>query len=188
MLKIVSTNFYRDVNDNLHIIGELWNRTGEICKDIVIDCVITDSNNKEITSKKVGSMLDVLLPDEKSPFEAVFLPENVAGEASYFIWMEWEYGSKEPYRDLALSNVECSLMSDNISISGDITNNGQIPIFNIKIVLVFYDSNNVIVLAHREYVGIACINPSQSDHFSIVIPSGRVPLIQGYTIQAQGSE
>lgn len=127
------------------VVGEVENTLPNNINFVKMVATFYDEQNKVIGSAFTFTELDILKPNQKSPFELSSFPEEI-NPSSYKLQLSYRKTSEEPFNGLEI--LSHSSMIDDLGyykIVGEVQNNGARESSFVKMVCTYYDdSTNVM--------------------------------------------
>ena len=185
--KILQTNSYVDSIGYLHVIGIVQNDGTENLEYVEIDATFYDKNNNVVGSNFTYTYIDILAPEQKSPFD-VFIskPQNYD---HYKLSLSYDKTYDEPFSGLKIQGV--THHTDNYGyyyIDGEVKNTNTTKAKYVEVVATLYDSTGKIIYADFTFTN-SDIPPGQTSSFEFMIDTSGVPgNIASFDLQVQASE
>lgn len=127
------------------VVGEVENTLSNNINFVQIVATFYDDQNKVIGTAFTFTNLDILKPNQKSPFELSSFPEEI-NPSSYKLQLSYRKTSEEPFDGLEILSHSSKI--DDLGyykIVGEVQNNGARESSFVMVVCTYYDdSNNVI--------------------------------------------
>jgi hypothetical protein len=188
-VNIVSHNSFQfsGVSKYYYIVGEVQNNERSNIKDVMITATLY-YENKVVVTGFTYSMIDILLPGQKSPFEISF---EYNGPVDYYsLNTSYILTPEIPYRNFALQVIDAE--TDDLGyyrLTGEVNNTGTQVVYWAKVVATFYDRSGKVVMVDFRYVNP--LNPSAPFNPGTVLPFNLSTIPQkitpaSYAIQVQG--
>ena len=187
---IISHNSYRDMYQYYYIVGEVQNNGKSNIKDVKITATLYNATGT-ITADAY-TMIDILLPDQKSPFEISF---GYNGPVDYYFLNTSYIPTLEiPYRNFTWQVFDAK--SDNFTgyyhLTGEVNNTGAKVVYWAKVVATFYDENGKVMMVDFHYVNRtepwSPFDPGMVKPFDLSTVPQREIIPKSYAIQVQGKE
>lgn len=127
------------------VVGEVENTLPNNINFVQIVATFYDDQNKVIGTAFTFTDLDILKPNQKSPFELSSYPEEI-NPSSYKLQLSYRKTSEEPFDGLEILSHN-SWIDDlgYYKIVGEVQNNGVRESSFVQVICTYYDdSNNVI--------------------------------------------
>lgn len=171
-----------------HVVGEVENIGTTSLYLIKVTAYFYGVNNVYIGSRSSYTLLDVLLPGRRAPFEVVFAGENANQIQNYTLSLQFNtYTSEKP---LALQILKSTTYVDEAGfqkINGTIKNLGTKNATTVKVVATFYDSSGKVAGASYTYTVPSIIMPNQTAPFELILHRKDL-YFPNYTLVAESSE
>lgn len=150
------------------VIGEVTNNKDVSIKDWYARITFYDYGHNVMTNASAHSWLDVILPQRKSVFLAVFEKEDVEGFATYEVTTK----SYEPCPDkpigLVITDAVVNTLPDKVIVEGKIWNNGSETTNYILVIALFYGSQGFLGATSDQLVDADGLPPQYVIDFSIL--------------------
>lgn len=153
-----------------HVVGEVEN-TGTMSLYLInVTAYFYGTNNILIGYRSSYTLLNVLLPGRKTPFEVVFAGESANLIQNYTLLLQFNvYASEKPS---ALEILKSTTYLDEAGfqrINGTIKNLGTRNATAVKVVATFYDSNGKVAGVSYTYTMPSTIMPNQTAPFELIL-------------------
>lgn len=185
--KILQTNSYVDSIGDLHVIGVVQNDGTENLEYVKISATFYDKNNNVVGSRYTYTYMDILTPQQKSPFDVLI--SKPANYDHYKLSLSYDKTDDEPFSGLKIQGV--THHTDDYGyyyIDGEVKNTNTVKANYVEIVATLYDSNGKIIYTDFTYTN-SDIAPGQTSSFEFMIDKSNVPgNIVNYNLQVQGQE
>lgn len=147
-----------------HVVGEVKN-TGSVNLEFVkITATFYDSANNVIATSFTYTMIDILLPNQKSPFELSTFPYS--GPVDHYSLSISYYGTSSiPYRDLQVQGVTTSTIYGYYHVLGEVKNIGSSPTTFTEVIITFYDADGKVIGATFTFTDPYDLSPGQTAPF-----------------------
>jgi len=191
-VRVLSSSGYLDSQGNYRIIGEVTNRGSTPINFVQVQATFYDSLGSPITTRFDLTMLYVILPDRKSPFELALLDTAQSSRVStYTLTVSYLETAALPMKLEILWHSSITDPQGNIHITGALKNNGDEKLVNAKVVATYYDTYSHVVAA--ALIGfdpdlVGDINPNQTTYFQIELQNERAQYAQTYTLAAESNQ
>jgi len=187
---IVSHNSFvsSGVSQYYYIVGEVQNNERSNIKDIGITAILYYNNNVVATGFTY-TMIDILLPGQKSPFEIFF--EYDGPLDYYFLNKSYIPTSEIPYRNFTLQGVNAKQddFTGYYHLTGEVNNTGAKVVYWSKVVATFYDKSGKVIMVDFRYVypldPSAPFYPGTAETFNLSTNPQKIKQAS-YVIQVQG--
>jgi hypothetical protein len=185
-LQILSTSTYINILDNFHIVGELKNNLTSNIEFVKVVVTFYDSENVVIGTDYTYADIDILMPDQKSPFELSSYPEDIT-PASYELAIEYRVTTDQPFEGLAILSHTFSVDNSGYPrIVGEVKNNGAMQATFVNVVCTYYDSSGTVIGKADAYTNPYTLNAGDTAPFELSLYRELTPAY--YELQVQGRE
>ena len=146
-----------------------------------------DSNNNVVDTDFTYTMLDILKPDQKSPFKIMLSEPD--GYDHYSLSISFSETSDNPYAGLEIQGVtDRTDAYGYYYIDGNVQNTGSVDVTYVKLVAIIYDSSGKIIDADFTYTDPSDISAGGTESFEFMIDTADLPgTIYSYELQVQCS-
>jgi hypothetical protein len=177
--EILSSYSYKAHDGTTVVLGEIYNKLDSPINSVTIGITFMDDNSNSIEYKTGTTLLQVIPPGGKVPF-SISSTKPDPSITQIQVKLAGFRSSSDRQQSLIISPGSLQV-SDKLSISGTLTNNGVQKSLNTKLYLISYD-------AFQRIVGIGISNPinvdtKQDSQFSITSDSS--PRAQSYMLIAE---
>jgi hypothetical protein len=164
-----------------HIIGEVRNNTDNPMGFVKIVVTLYDDNDNMTGNDFAYTLLDVIPPGRKSPFELA--TDQYAGTTKYFLQVEGEVASLGRH-DLIISNDKSSEEDNYLHIRGIVENKGTTDATFVKVIFTLYDRWGNVVGLGFTYTTLDTVPAGGSSPFDAA--TEHHPNFDHYILQVQG--
>ena len=176
-------------DDSLHIVGEIKNNLQVPLTQINIHITLFDENKHPIVTKETGSLVNVIMPGMKGPFDLILTDNEAKKTKSYS--MELDYKVSIP-KDQVIDITESELSRDNhnnLVITGTVTNRGDITANTVAVIATLYDKEGNVAAVSRIHPEPDYLRVDDYAYFVIVISDKiQTTEINDYTLIAESEE
>ncbi len=185
-LLVLSYSTYVDTFGNLHVVGEVENIGVNNTEKNQITATFIDAEGNPVVSASTYSYLDIITPQQKSPFEIVFLsPPDVT---NYKLELSWKITTRARY-----SGIEC--IGDSLQLGegnwgqliGEVKNNGSQKADRVIIVATFYNKSGEVIGAGFTKAKTLPLAPGETSPFTIVVNPKVAMNTETYSLQVESS-
>ena len=172
-----------------HVVGEVQNNLDSPLSQVNVFVTLYDENDNVIVTKDTRSLVNIIMPEMKGPFDFIFTDIKQEQVKSYSL--DLDYSISEP-KGQAIDITSSELSRDsfkNLIISGTVENRGGITANTLAVVVTIYDRNGNVAAVSRihpepDYLG------SDDDTFFVVsvLDKNQISDISDYTIVAESEE
>jgi hypothetical protein len=159
----------------VHIVGQVQNNTSANATLVRIKVALTDATPNDSTW--TYATVDVLAPNELSPFELDLIPVPTGYTAYAITEISFVTATSQPYHSqLATTLDPCPAGSSAEQVCGSVTNNGSDTIDSVRAILTYLDGSNTTVA--QEYPTVENANagttlaPNETGHFQVFLTPG----------------
>lgn len=182
--KILQTNSYIDSINWLHVVGVIQNDGTKNLKYVKVNATFYDKSNNVVDSDFTYAYMDILTPQEKSPFDVL-----VSDPANYDrceLSLSYSETTDVPFQGLKIQGVTHRLGNYGYYyIDGEVKNDGTSKAEYVEIVATLYDSNGKIIDADFTFTN-SDINVGQTSSFEFMINTSNLPgSIASFELQVQ---
>jgi hypothetical protein len=143
--QILSYSNYTDNLGYFHVVGEVKNTLGTNIHYVTIVATFYNSSNIVIGTDLTITDIDILKPNQKSPFELSSYPDKI-NPASYNLTVNYGVTGSNPFEGLVILSQTPSFDSLGYhKIVGEVKNNGTRQSTYVKIVCTYYNSAGTVI-------------------------------------------
>lgn len=149
---ILSHNPYVDSLGYYTIVGEVQNQGTKNLHYVKITATFYDSANNVLATDFTYTDIDILIPQQKSPFELNTYPSKITVDHYSVVVSSYSETGEVPYRSLRIQGLTTS--TDSLGyyhVIGEVENTGQVDTTYVKIVVTFYNSNGKVIAKDFTY-------------------------------------
>ncbi len=180
---------YSGDDGSLHIVGEIKNNLDSPVNQINVHVTLLDENNYIIQTKEASSLVNVIMPGMKGPFDLVLTNDEAKKTKSYSLKIDYKVSHP---KNQVIDIIESELSRDNynnLMITGTVTNKGDITANTVAVIATLYDKEGNVAAVSRVHPEPDYLRVDDNTFFVIVIPdkiqnSG----INDYTLIAESEE
>lgn len=172
-----------------HVVGEIQNNLELPLNQVNVFVTLYDEDNKVIATKETRSLVNTIMPQMKGPFDFIFSgikPEEIK---SYSLALD--YLISEP-KGQVISITSSKLSRDNhnnLIISGNVENNGQITANTVAVIATLYDRNGNVAAVSRTHPEPDYLGSEKGTFFvATVLDKTQNSQITDYSIVAESEE
>ena len=173
----------------LHIVGEIKNNLDFPLNQINVHVTLLDENNFIIQIKEVSSLVNVIMPGMKGPFDLVLTNYEAKKTESYSLKLNYKIS---PPKNQVIDIIESELSRDNynnLMITGTVTNRGDITANTVAVIATLYDKDGNVAAVSRVYPEPDYLRAESNAFFVIAIPDKiQASGINEYTLIAESEE
>jgi len=173
----------------LHIVGEIKNNLEAPLNQINILVTLLDENNNIIETKETSSLVNIIMPGMKGPFDLVLTNDEAKKTKSYSLKLDYKIS---PPKNQVIDITESELSRDNynnLMITGTVTNKGDITANTVAVIATLYDNEGNVAAVSRVHPEPDYLRAEDSAFFLVVIPDKiQTSGINDYTLIAESEE
>lgn len=167
-LLILSHSTYVDIYGYFHLVGEVQNIGESNTEQNTILVSFFDENGVVYATGSGPCYRQIIAPDEKSPFEIVFL--RAPQSDNYRLTADWQTTDMEQREDVTFRDVMSSTDADSrYVVTGEIVNEGSDPIDHAMIICTCYDASGKVVAVGLSFADASPIQAASSSSFTLVL-------------------
>jgi len=184
-LKILNHSSYVDSHNYFRVVGEVQNVSTRNTKSNRVTVTFYDSQGTPALTGFNNCFLQILRPEEKSPFEVVFAATPPA--ENYKLTTSCQVASDEPYRDVEARDFRSQIDADgSYRVWGTIVNEGSRELQLAMIFGSFYDGSGKTIAVGFTLADTLPLRPRGTSGFTMVIDAKVASVISTYSLQAEG--
>ncbi len=156
-------------DDSLHIVGEIKNNLQVPLTQINIHITLFDENKHPIVTKETGSLVNVIMPGMKSPFDLILTDNEAKKTKSYSMELDYKISIS---KDQVIDITESELSRDNhnnLMITGMVTNRGDITANTVAVIATLYDKEGNVAAVSKVHPEPDYLRVDDYAYFVIVI-------------------
>jgi len=187
-ISLVSDMGYLDQAHNYHVVGEVKNVGTTTYQFITITVNFYDVNNQLVTTRFGMTMLDILLPARRSPFDISLLDESLSSMVDHYSISITQSSGTPTLKGLRIDSYSSFLDETGaMHAIGNIKNFKDLTAENVKVVATFYDSEGKVIAATSNYIDPeeSVLLPGESRGFELVIDVESSALASSYILTAE---
>jgi len=173
----------------LHIVGEIKNNLEAPLNQINIHVTLLDENNNIIEIKETSSLVNIIMPGMKGPFDLVLTNDEAKKTKSYSLKLDYKIS---PPKNQVIDITESELSRDNynnLMITGTVTNKGDITANTVAVIVTLYDNEGNVAAVSRVHPEPDYLRAEDSAFFVVVILDKiQTRGINDYTLIAESEE
>ncbi len=176
-------------DDALHIIGEIINNLEVPLNQINVHVTLLDENGHLIVTKETNSLVNIIMPGMKSPFDLIITDYEVKKTKSYSLELDYKVS---PPKNQVIDIIESELSRDNYNnlvITGTVTNKGDITANTVAVIATLYDKEGNVAAVSRVHPEPDYLRVDDNAFFVVAI-SDKIQTagINDYTLIAESEE
>jgi len=180
---------YSGDDGSLHIVGEIKNNLDSPVNQINVHVTLLDENNYIIQTKEASSLVNVIMPGMKGPFDLVLTNDEAKKTKSYSLKLDYKVS---PPKNQVIDIIESELSRDsynNLMITGTVTNKGDITANTVAVIATLYDKEGNVAAVSRIHPEPDYLRTEENTFFVISIPDKILTSgINDYTLIAESEE
>ncbi len=156
-------------DDSLHIVGEIKNNLQVPLTQINIHITLFDENKHPIVTKETGSLVNVIMPGMKGPFDLILTDNEAKKTKSYSMELDYKISIS---KDQVIDITESELSRDNhnnLMITGMVTNRGDITANTVAVIATLYDKEGNVAAVSKVHPEPDYLRVDDYAYFVIVI-------------------
>ena len=155
--------------DMFHVVGEIQNIGSTNVEDVRIRPTFFDAGGSVIEAGPIHTSLeplDILPPDQRSPFELILLDEEASSMVEdYNLSVEFNPTTEKPYI-LDIVNHSSTILTY-YKVFGEVVNMNPISVASVKLLATFYDEEGTVITADRTWIDFQNLLPGRSFPFEL---------------------
>ena len=176
-------------DDSLHIVGEIKNNLDVPLNQITIHVTLLDENKQIIATKETSSLVNIIMPGMKGPFDLVLTNNEAKKIKSYSLELDYKVS---PPKNQVIDITESELSRDNynnVMITGTVTNKGDITANTVAVIATLYDKEGNVAAVSRIHPEPDYLRTDDDAFFLVSIPDKiQTNEIKDYTLIAESEE
>lgn len=167
-LQIVTEVGFTDAGGTTHVIGEVEN-TGQVpLRPVEIACAFYDAAGATLAERETRALVDILYPGERAPFKLSLLSPPPA-IASYAVSARGAATNETPLTGIAFVQDQATMDEDDMTIVGEIVNNGEQPAYRVSIAATILDGSGALIDVGAARAERTLLLPGESSPFKIYV-------------------
>jgi len=180
---------YTGDDDTLHIVGEIINNLEVPLNQINVHVTLLDEDGGLIATKETSSLVNIIMPGMKSPFDLVLTNNEAKKTKSYSLKLDYKVSTP---KNQVIDITESELSRDNYNnliITGTVTNRGDITANTVAVIATLYDKEGNVAAVSRVHPEPDYLRADDSAFFVVPI-SDKIQTsgINDYTLIAESEE
>lgn len=172
-----------------HVVGEIQNSLDSPLNQVNVFVTLYDENNNIVVTKETRSLVNIIMPEMRGPFDFIFADIKPEQIQSYSL--DFDYSISEP-KGQVISITSSKLSRDNYNnliISGTVENNGETTANTIAVIATLYDKYGNVASVSRIHPEPDYLSSDEDTFFVIsVLDKNQISEITDYTIVAESEE
>ncbi|QUC65624.1 DUF3426 domain-containing protein [Nitrosopumilus sp. K4] len=173
----------------LHIVGEIQNDLNTPLNQISIHATLYDKNNQVIGVEETSSLVNIIMPEMKGPFDFILTDSESKKTKSYSLDLKYKVSSpKNQVIDITSSKLSRDNL-DNLMITGTVVNRGEITANTIAVIATLYDKEGNVAAVSRVHPEPDYLRTDDETFFLVTIPDKTQTInIEDYSLVAESEE
>jgi len=186
---IQNDQYYTGDDGSFHVVGEIKNNLKSPLNQVNVFVTLYDENNNVVTTKETRTLVNTIMPEMTGPFDFIFT--DIKPEQIKTYSLDLDYSISEPKGQvIGITSSELSRDShNNLIISGNVENNGEITANTVAVIATLYDKNGNVAAVSRIHPEPDYLS-SEDDTFFVVsvLDKNRISEVTDYSIMAESEE
>lgn len=147
-----------------------------------------DAANNVIDNSTSLTVIDILTPQQKSPFKVISTKPGLNVDHYRIEVSEATFSNREPNRSLKIRGVSSGVNPLNgfYDVKGEVLNNGTSIARFVQLVVTFYDSSGSVVELGSTFTDPSDLDPGMAAPFD-ASGMNNVPKIASFSVQVQSA-
>ncbi len=186
---ILNDKKYVGDDDSVHIVGEIQNNLDVPLRQIQVFVTLYDSNNNIISTKETSSLVNIIMPTMKSPFDLVLTERNLKQVESYELDFDYKVSApKSQVIDITSSEITRD-NHNNLMITGTVANNGETTANMVSVVATLYDKDGNVAVVSKTQPEPDYLRSDDEAFFLVSVPDkSQTTGVQEYSLLAESEE
>ena len=172
-----------------HIVGEIKNNLEAPLNQIYVQITLLDENKQQIGIKETSSLVNIIMPGMKGPFDLILTNDEAKKTKSYSLKLDYKVS---PPKNQVIDIIESELFRDNynnLMITGTVINKGDITANTVAVIATLYDKEGNVAAVSRIHPEPDYLRAEDNAFFLVVIPDKiQTSEINDYTLIAESEE
>jgi len=172
-----------------HIVGEIKNNLEAPLNQINVQVTLLDENNQLIGIKETSSLVNIIMPGMKGPFDLILTNDEAKKTKSYSLKLDYKIS---PPKNQVIDIIESELFRDNynnLMITGTVTNKGDITANTVAVIATLYDKEGNVAAVSRIHTEPDYLRTEDNTFFVIaILDKIQTNGINDYTLIAESEE
>jgi hypothetical protein len=184
--EILSKTSYTDELGYFNVVGEVKNTLSTNINYVKIVATFYDSSNTVIGTSFTFTDVDILEPNQKSPFQISSYPEKIS-PATYKLTVDYDVTGDTPYQGLTILSNTASIDSLGYhKVVGEVKNSGIRESTYVEVISTYYDSTGKVIgksytFTDPDSIAVGNTAPFELSSYPLALNPAR------YELQVQGS-
>mgnify|MGYP001765487739 CR=1 FL=1 len=170
-IAVLSHSSFLSSSGTFHVVGEVKNNSSKNRSYVKLTATFYNSDNTVVGTDFAYTEVDILLPNEKSPFEILEIDEAISAQIDHYsvVVSDSNVTTDEPYRSFAiLSKDSYTDSTGTFHAIGELQNTGSQAADYVKVVVTLYDSAGKVVGTDFTYTEIDTVLAGQKSPFEVL--------------------
>ena len=173
----------------LHIVGEIQNNLDMPLNQIIVYATLYDTNNHIIGTKETSSLVNIIMPEMKGPFDFILTDLESKRVEKYLLDTTYKISApKNQVIDVTSSELSRDNLN-NLMITGIVTNKGETTANTVSVIATLYDKDGNVAAVTRVQPEPDYLETNKEIFFLVTIPDkSQTTKIQDYSLVAESEE
>jgi len=188
-VSILSQSSYVDSLGYCHVVGEVKNNSSNNLDFVQLTATFYNSSNTVVGTDFTFTLIDTLVPNQKSPFEITELDTAISAQIDHYSLAvaDSTVTGVAPYRGFTiLSQSSSKDVLGYYRVVGEVKNTGTQAATFVMVVGAFYDSTGGVIAAEFTFTNPSDLAAGQTAPFEIIVLNEtQSDKISSYGLQVQ---
>lgn len=167
-LTAMNQSSYVDGSNELHLVGEVRNDTGQAIELVNIQASLVDASGKSFDGTQGYTEINVLQPGDVSSFDVTKFPAPQT-LATYKLHMTWSKASTQVAAGLTVVNdAPFDDGTGFVHVSGQVINNGSASAAGVRVVATYYHDDGTVAFIWDDHSDPSTIQAGGTAQFELV--------------------
>lgn len=188
-VSILNDQRYLGDDGSLHIVGEIQNGLDAPLNQISISATLYDVNNQIIATKETGSLVNIIMPQMKGPFDFILTDSESKRADTYSLDINYKVSApKSQVIDIVSSKLSRDNLN-NLMITGTVENKGDITANTVAVIATLYDREGNVAAVSRVHPEPDYLRTDEQTFFLVTIPDkSQTVEVEDYSLVAESEE
>ena len=188
-VSILNDQRYLGDDGSLHIVGEIQNDLDVPLNQISISATLYDVNNQIIATKETGSLVNIIMPQMKGPFDFILTDSESKRTDTYSLDINYKVSApKSQVIDIVSSKLSRDNLN-NLMITGTVANKGDITANTVAVIATLYDREGNVAAVSRVHPEPDYLRTDEQTFFLVTIPDkSQTDEVEDYSLVAESEE
>lgn len=188
VVQILTHTKFVDGLGYIDVVGEVQNAGSQNLQLVTLAATFFDAANNVIDNSTAVTLMDVLTPQQKSPFKVISTKAGLNVDHYRIEVSDATFSNREPNRSLKIRGVSSGVNAVNgfYDVKGEVLNNGTSIARFVEVVVTFYDSSGSVVALGSTFTDPSDLDPSMAAPFN-ASGMNNVPKIASFSVQVQSA-